>query len=84
MGYHFELEHANIVAFVTTPNTNRGYKEPVITEGELESFLKSLNSHNLLSSSKLWLNDLISTADTSLKKYQNIIKELCFMISIII
>ncbi|MCT7533291.1 metallophosphoesterase [Aliarcobacter cryaerophilus] len=72
MGYHFELEHANIVAFVTTPNTNRGYKEPVITEGELESFLKSLNSHNLLSSSKLWLNDLISTADTSLKKYQNI------------
>lgn len=72
MGYHFELEHANIVAFVTTPNTNRGYKEPIITEPELESFLTSLNTHNLLSSSKEWLNDLISTANSSLEYYKKI------------
>ncbi len=72
MGYHFELEHANIVAFVTTPNTNRGYKEPCITESELESFLTSLNTDNLLSSSKLWLNELISTAARSLEQYKNI------------
>ncbi|WP_418178826.1 metallophosphoesterase family protein [Aliarcobacter lanthieri] len=72
MGYLFELEHANIVAFVTTPNINRGYKEPVIKERELESFLKSLNTDNLLSSSKIWLDELISTAARSLEHYKNI------------
>jgi predicted phosphodiesterase len=70
MGYHFELEHANIVAFVTTPNTNRGYKEPVITESELENFLTSLNTHNLLSSSIEWLHHLIHTANRSLENYE--------------
>jgi len=70
MGYHFELEHANIVAFVTTPNRNRGYKEPIIKESELKDFLISLNTHNLLSSSEEWLNHLISTAHRSLENYE--------------
>lgn len=70
MGYHFELEHASIVAFVTTPNTNRGYKEPIITESELETFLTSLNTHNVLSSSGEWLEHLISTANKSLETYK--------------
>ena len=52
MGYKFKLEDVNIVAFITTPNTNRGYKLPYINKEQLVSFLNSFNNTNLISAIK--------------------------------
>lgn len=67
MGYKFKLEDANIVAFITTPNTHRGYTMPTVTKEQLYSFLESIKSDNLISSDESWKRFLINQAEQSIE-----------------
>lgn len=59
MGWRFELKHANIVAYLTTPHAN----SPRTTISQLRGFLESLQqeggtSPSLISSDRAWISEI--------------------------